>query len=117
MINGLKFDLRIYALLTCVDPLRLYIYDEGIVRFATEPYTLSGDSLSNKFIHLTNFSINKNSEKFKQNKTDDEELKYKWLLTNLKVFLKVISGNDEEHWFRPRSSDAQNRRYNNQNNN
>lgn len=31
-INGYKFDLRIYVALTCLDPLRLYVYEDGLVR-------------------------------------------------------------------------------------
>ena len=77
-------------MLSSVDPLRIYIYEEGLVRFATEKYTLAGDSLSNQFIHLTNFSINKNSEKFKNDKSESEELKYKWALSTLKEFMKQL---------------------------
>lgn len=59
IINEAKFDLRLYVYLTSLDPLRIYLYDEGLVRFASVPYSSEPATMSNKFMHLTNYSINK----------------------------------------------------------
>ena len=66
LINSHKFDLRIYVLVTCIDPLRIYIYNEGLARFASEPYdsTAGNAAKKNLYQHLTNYSINKKSDNF-----------------------------------------------------
>jgi tubulin polyglutamylase TTLL6/13 len=72
LIDDLKFDLRIYVLLTGVNPLRIYIFDEGLARFATQPYEpAKRENLDNLFMHLTNYAINKHADGFIENNDED----------------------------------------------
>lgn len=65
LIDGYKFDLRIYVLVTSCDPLTIYIFHEGITRLSTDLYEKPNSSnLDNVYQHLTNYSLNKNSDKF-----------------------------------------------------
>jgi tubulin polyglutamylase TTLL6/13 len=65
LIDGFKFDIRIYVLVTSCDPLRVYLYQEGIARFCTKPYCEPNEENSKEIsMHLTNFAINKKSDNF-----------------------------------------------------
>jgi len=80
---------------TGIDPLRIYVYEEGLARFATELYTTDPEHVGNNFIHLTNYSINKDSENFEQN-TDPHLAKgSKWTLSCLWKYLLENFGIDK----------------------
>ena len=67
----MKFDLRVYVLMASCDPLRLFIYNDGLARFCTEKYSPPDiDNLSNICMHLTNYAINKNNANFVFNKDE-----------------------------------------------
>jgi len=68
LIFGYKFDLRIYVVVVSYDPLKVYINDEGLVRLATAKYSADPETLEQQTMHLTNYSVNKASPLFVQNR-------------------------------------------------
>ncbi len=55
LVNGHKWDLRLYVSVTSYDPLIIYLYEEGLVRFATVRYDSTGKNLWNPCMHLCNY--------------------------------------------------------------
>jgi tubulin polyglutamylase TTLL6/13 len=46
LLEGFKFDMRIYALVASIDPLRIFLYDEGLARLATDEYQVPKSTIS-----------------------------------------------------------------------
>ena len=73
LLERTKFDLRVYVLLASIEPLQIYISKEGMARFCTlkyqEPTT---QNLQQVYMHLTNYSLNKNSENYVHTYTADK---------------------------------------------
>ncbi|XP_018412548.1 PREDICTED: probable tubulin polyglutamylase TTLL2 [Nanorana parkeri] len=97
LISGYKFDLRIYVCVTCFCPLTIYVYQEGLVRFATEKFNLS--SLDNIFAHLTNTSINKYSTSYLSDK-ERVGSGCKWTLGQFRSYLRSVEADDVLLWQR-----------------
>lgn len=94
LIDNLKFDMRIYVLVYGVDPLRVFIFREGLARFATEEYVGPyRNNLDNLYMHLTNYAINKNSENFEANEGSDDDAGHKRTVTSV---LKTIEENEKD---------------------
>ena len=67
LLNGLKFDLRIYVIATgfADGNIHAFIADEGLARFCTEPYERPTENNFHKYyMHLTNYSLNVGSDKY-----------------------------------------------------
>jgi tubulin polyglutamylase TTLL6/13 len=61
-------------MLAGINPMRILLYNEGLARFATEPYVNpTADNIGNLFIHLTNYAINKTNENFVYNETEEND--------------------------------------------
>ena len=65
LIKGYKYDLRFHGLVSTIKPIKLYLYNEGLVRIASEKYHFNMKQKQDKYSYLTNLYINKkNKNKF-----------------------------------------------------
>ncbi|KAM6070004.1 tubulin polyglutamylase TTLL5 isoform 2-T2 [Theristicus caerulescens] len=89
LIDDFKFDVRLYVLVTSYDPLVIYLYEEGLTRFATVRYDQASKNIKNQFMHLTNYSVNKKSGDYVS--CDDPEVEdygNKWSMSAMLRYLK-----------------------------
>ena len=87
LINNHKYDLRIYVLVTSYDPLKIFMFEEGLTRFATYEYTTKLKDIKKRYIHLTNFSVNKHSKKYvKNSKAEQDGQGSKWSISALRKY-------------------------------
>ncbi|KAF3424695.1 hypothetical protein E2986_04790 [Frieseomelitta varia] len=97
LINGLKFDLRIYVLLTSINPMRIYVYKEGLVRFASVRY-VRGANLDDKYMHLTNSSVNKQNPAYIMNDRVNSFKGHKWSFASLWSYLRQENVDVTDLW-------------------
>lgn len=100
LIDGLKFDMRLYVLVMSSDPLKIFLHKEGLVRFATQAYqpiatNADRDSLRNMYVHLTNYALNKENADFKQASSVDDDRGHKRSFTAIVRKLEQMGHNTE----------------------
>lgn len=65
LLDGFKIDLRVYVLVTACNPLRIFVYKDGLVRLSTQQYTAPTDdnlvSSSNMYMYVVHTNIYYNS--------------------------------------------------------
>ena len=88
VINGRKFDIRQWVLVTDLNPLTIYLFDTPYIRFGAENYDI--DDFKNVFSQLTGNSIAKHSEKFNTGEIEGDM----WENEQFREYLKKVYGKD-----------------------
>lgn len=87
LVNGYKFDCRVYLAITSSDPLVAYLYEDGLVRFATRPFEAPDAANEGELrMHLTNFALN--SGENHQIQTLAGGMRSKWTLREFFAYLE-----------------------------
>lgn len=86
LIDGKKFDLRLYVLVTSYLPLKVYWHREGFARFCNEDYSIDVNDIDNIYVHLTNVAVQKKNDVYNENHGG------KWNFSNLMLYIESIYG-------------------------
>eukprot|EP00439_Symbiodinium_sp_Y106_P047625 s207_g6.t1 len=119
LIEGLKFDLRLYFLVSAKKAsgeagldLRCFLFRDGLVRLCTTPYQPpTAETMNEKCMHLTNYAVNKNSSNFQQNDGEDDgagsKRSLRWFMSYIgetygekerrKLWLKLMGETERQH--------------------
>ncbi|XP_068608285.1 probable tubulin polyglutamylase TTLL9 [Brachionichthys hirsutus] len=86
LINGRKFDLRVFVLVTSYVPLKAWLYRDGFARFSNTRFCLS--AIDDKYMHLTNVAVQKKAPDY------NPEKGCKWQMQQLRRYLTAKNGRD-----------------------
>jgi len=77
---------------TSCDPLKIFLYHDGLVRMGTEKYIPPNESnLTQLYMHLTNYSVNKHNERFERDETENKGSK-----RSIKWFTEFLQANQHD---------------------
>ncbi|KAK2950775.1 putative Tubulin--tyrosine ligase [Blattamonas nauphoetae] len=84
LVNGHKVDLRLYVSITSINPLRIYLFKDGLVRFASNPFRSPTESTSRQSKHTKSDKLNEDETSSSDSKFDGEDKQFSHL-TNYSV--------------------------------
>ena len=93
LINGRKYDLRLYVTVTNTCPMRVYLHEQGYARFCSEEYDLS--RTQDMFRHVTNSNYQKFHKDYDLNKKSSRSaaLGNKWHLEQIRQHWRKCGSN------------------------
>ena len=102
LIEQKKFDIRVYCLVTSMKYPSIFMFDEGLVRLCTADYQKpSEENCEDLLMHLTNYAINKTSDKFVFNEDADHgDVGHKRDFNFLNKWLRSQGHDVEKVWAR-----------------
>jgi hypothetical protein len=95
-----KHSLRIYVLVTSLDPLAAFIYPNGPVKFTSRPYGTSPEQLADPVVHLTNPHVQRTNDEVPDPVRAIDLVEYR-------SRLRQVGHDDDRLWKRIRSVLAQ----------
>lgn len=94
-----KFDFRIYVLLIPDKNYpKVFLSKIGFARLCTEEYKKKKKTIGNTYVHLTNYSINKDSENYIRKKNIHDKSNNKQLLSDVFIYLKNHGYDTDSIW-------------------
>ena len=88
LIDGFKFDLRLYVVVTQFHPLEAFLSRLGLTRIASRRYSTNEQDRTNRQIHLTNTAVSNDA---KTGGASVERTDNKWPLEKLRAYLEQHS--------------------------
>lgn len=81
-----------------MNPLRVYLHTDGLARFASVKYSEKLETLNDRYMHLTNYSINKLSNNYDKNDDANACKGMKWTIKSLWSYLEERGVNTKKLW-------------------
>lgn len=100
LVEGRKFSLRLFLLLTSVEPLRIYLFKGGRVVFSVEPYDSTGDHLDRLPMHITHTTVYGDAvaAQFEETKRAVQHDNAEWSYARLAAYMRERGTDTERLW-------------------
>ena len=86
LLYGTKYHLRLYVLITGYSPMKLYLFNEGLVLRASEKYDNDINILKNKYAVFTNHFVTFQSKEYNNDINFNSEKGSVWSISTLKKY-------------------------------